>query len=455
MQAQCMVPLAMTAKDGQLEALLARAAHCQKSPQPSPPVMTAEKKGGRLTSPTPSIAVASSFANPTAAAGEIEPGPRAMVSAYHTLRETRTAETTLADPSATNASTVYLVEPLKDPRWDALLNEAPEASVFHSSPWLEALRRTYGYQPIVYTTSAPRQSLQNGIVFCCVDSWLTGCRLVSLPFSDHCQPLARRTSDLQSLIAGLGQELRNSGWRYIEIRSLGSGGIAGSPAWEPAVKYFHHQVDLTPDLGKLYDRFQKSSIQRKIRRATREGLTYQDGSTEFLLDSFYRLFLLTRQRHRLPPQPRKWFLHLMDCFGEALRIRLALKDGRPIAGIITLRYKDTLVYKYGGSDARFHSLGGMHLLYWRSIQEAKGDGLRLFDLGRSEENQTGLITFKRRWGATQTKLTYSRYCGSGKSKYILDPARNDWKMRVAEHVFAHAPIRCLPILGSLLYHHAG
>ena len=113
MQAQCMVPLAMTAKDGQLEALLAGAAHCQKSPQPSPPVMTAEKKGGRLTSPTPSIAVASSFANPTAAAGEIEPGPRAMVSAYHTLRETRTAETTLADPSATNASTVYLVEPLK------------------------------------------------------------------------------------------------------------------------------------------------------------------------------------------------------------------------------------------------------------------------------------------------------------------------------------------------------
>ena len=63
------------------------------------------------------------------------------------------------------------------------------ASVFHSPPWLEAVRRTYGYTPVVYTTSPPSSPLSNGIVLCQIDSWLTGRRMVSVPFSDHCEPL--------------------------------------------------------------------------------------------------------------------------------------------------------------------------------------------------------------------------------------------------------------------------
>src|SRR5208282_5243177 len=50
--------------------------------------------------------------------------------------------------------------------------------------------------------------------------------------------------------------------------------------------------------------------------------------------------------------------------------------------------------KYGCSDARFNNLGGMHLLFWRSIEEAKKDGLRTFDLGRSGREGAGLNVFK-------------------------------------------------------------
>src|SRR6266478_8023935 len=115
---------------------------------------------------------------------------------------------------------LYRIEPLKDSRWERFLEVHPRASVFHSSAWLEALRRTYGYQSIAYTTSTPGEELQNGIVFCRVESWLTGRRLVSLPFSDHCEPLVQKPEDLQTLVDGLEQELRNSNWRYIEIRPL-------------------------------------------------------------------------------------------------------------------------------------------------------------------------------------------------------------------------------------------
>lgn len=352
------------------------------------------------------------------------------------------------------SSVVYRIEPLNDRRWDQFLERSPQASVFHSHEWLEALRRTYGYEPIVFTTSSPGEDLENGIVVCQVTSWLTGHRLVSLPFSDHCQPLGQK-ADLQILMAAIEEELRARKWRYAEVRPIAELELLGTN-YHTSETYCHHQLDLTPDLEELFRSFHKNSIQRKIRRAERDGLVYQAGSTESLLDSFYRLLVQTRRRHSVPPQPRKWFRILMDCFGEALKIRVAVKDGNVVAGMLTIQYKNILVYKYGGADKRFNSLGGIHLLYWKSIQEAKEYGLRIFDLGRSDADQAGLITFKRRWGTEESILNYSR-CASPEhdSSHIFDHSGKSWKMQMSRRVFAHTPTVFLPMLGSLLYRHVG
>ncbi|PYT45466.1 MAG: hypothetical protein DMG45_01550, partial [Acidobacteria bacterium] len=59
-------------------------------------------------------------------------------------------------------SDIYEVDPLRDPRWQKLLGQHPQASIFHSVGWLDALHRTYGYEPVVLTTSPPESSLENG-----------------------------------------------------------------------------------------------------------------------------------------------------------------------------------------------------------------------------------------------------------------------------------------------------
>ena len=51
---------------------------------------------------------------------------------------------------------VSVLDPLADARWDDLLERHPRASVFHSRGWLEALKRTYGYEPIVADHDAAR-----------------------------------------------------------------------------------------------------------------------------------------------------------------------------------------------------------------------------------------------------------------------------------------------------------
>jgi CelD/BcsL family acetyltransferase involved in cellulose biosynthesis len=371
------------------------------------------------------------------------------------IEESAPAETErLPDPQA-NRPTAYEIDPLTDPRWSGFLEHHCLASVFHSRAWLEALRRTYGYRPVAYSTSTPHEELENALVFCRVESWLTGRRLVSLPFSDYCELLVDDFSELRVLLSGLEDRARREKWRYLEIRPLDS--LEASEATKLSCstqEYTYHKLDLSPDIETIFRNFHKNSTQRKVRRAERERVEYREGSLD-LLDDFYRLLVITRKRHHVPPQPVSWYRNLITCFGDALKIRMAFKDSRAIAGMLTLRFKDTMTYKYGGSDPDYNKFGSMHLLFWKAIQEAKDSGLKVFDFGRTDADQPGLITFKGRWGATQSRLFYSRYVLPGKAPGFLDPATGSWKTQLAKRIFARMPSWLLASIGDKLYRHIG
>ncbi|PYU24528.1 MAG: hypothetical protein DMG32_13745 [Acidobacteria bacterium] len=345
---------------------------------------------------------------------------------------------------------IYAINPLKDPRWADLVQTQTSASIFHTPGWLEALRLTYGYEPVVFTTSPPQAQLTNGIVFCRISSWLTGRRMVSLPFADHCEPLSERAEDSREIFGFLRQTLKAENWKYIEIRPRTSGLLLEISSKEKGDSFCFHLLDLHPSLDTLFGGLQKSSIQRMIRRAEREGLSCENGRSEALLGKFYRLMLKTRRRHKLPPQPISWFRNLIACLGDRLNIRVTSKNGEAIAGILTLSHRSTLVYKYGCSDARYHHWGSVPFLLWNAIREAKESGLQEFDLGRSDLGNSGLIHFKDRWGAKASLLEYVRFSAPG-----FAHGSEDRGLQVAKHVFACLPDGLLTTAGKLLYRHIG
>jgi hypothetical protein len=346
--------------------------------------------------------------------------------------------------------TIYKLDPLHDSRWPRFLKRHARASIFHTSGWLEALHRTYGYEPVVYTTSAPDQELTSGVAFCRITSWLTGRRLVSVPFSDHCQPLGD-PEDLKDLILSLKDHLDQEKWKYVELRPLTRCGydLEGQALLPSSEQYYFHSLDLRPDLNVLFHDFHRNSV-RSIRRAEREQLSYEEGRSESILSKFYSLLLLTRRRHGLPPQPIAWFRNLIDSLGENLVIRIASKDGRPVASILTLIYKDTLVYKYGCSDARFHKLGGTTLLFWKAIQESKQHGAQQFDLGRSEVENAGLAEFKERLGAQRSQLSYFRLVSHRKNGLS-----RGLELQIFRHAFSLLPNSLLTAAAKTLYRHVG
>ena len=344
---------------------------------------------------------------------------------------------------------VYSLDPLDDPRWAGLVERHPRASVFHSPAWLRALQRSYGFRPLALTTSAPSDALNDALLLAEVRSRLTGRRLVSLPFSDHCDPLVSDAEHLRALCAAALRKRVEGGWSYLELRPAGMNiGVDGDFA--AAQSFMWHCLDLRRDPGTLLRSFHKDSIQRKIRRAERERLTYEAGRSDVLLHKLRGLLDLTRRRHQAPLQPVAWFRNLIEAFGEGLCIRIvSTPDGRPAAGILTLLHRDRMVYKYGGSDPALNALGGTPWVFWKTIEEAKARGAAELDLGRSDTDNAGLIAFKDHWGATRHPLTYWR------APRTSAASRDGMALRLGRRVLAALPAPLRRAAGTLLYPHIG
>src|SRR4029077_3085655 len=100
-------------------------------------------------------------------------------------------------------------------------------------------------------------------------------------------------------------------------------------------------------------------------------------------------------------------------------------------------------------DGRFNNLGGTALLFWNAIQDAKAKGIEELDMGRSDTDAQGLITFKEHWGASRSAVSYWRYPVQAAA------SRPECLIRYAKQIISIAPDVSLVMLGQFLYRHIG
>ena len=78
---------------------------------------------------------------------------------------------------------------IHDPDWLCFISNHPDATIFHHPAWADLLSDCYGYTPFAAAMQDESGEIVNGLPLMEVNSWLTGRRIVSMPFSDFCQPL--------------------------------------------------------------------------------------------------------------------------------------------------------------------------------------------------------------------------------------------------------------------------
>lgn len=355
-----------------------------------------------------------------------------------------------SQPSATPAVSSALsypirrVDPLEDSQWDAKLARCAGASFFHGQSWARVLRETYGFTPSYFVQDTD-DGLSGVLPFMEIDSWLTGRRGVSLPFTDECGPLAPDAHSARQLVRAAEDFAALRDWKHWEVR--GATAALNTPA---AVAFHGHTVDLDAEPARLLGRCD-SAVRRAIRKAEGSALTITFAHSPEAMRAFYTLLCQTRRRHGLPPQPLLFFENIQRHVLSSHQgcVVLASLNGRPISGAVFFHFGRTALFKFGASDEAFQHLRPNNLVMWRAIEWHARAGFSTLDLGRTSLDNEGLRRFKLSWGARERRIEYTRFDRKAGAFVTTTDQSSGWHSRV----FKLVPGPFARVIGAAAYRH--
>ena len=303
---------------------------------------------------------------------------------------------------------VKIIDPTKDKRWDEFVDNRHEGTIFHLSVWMEVINKTYKYIPYYLALEASIGDIKAVWPFFYIKSWLTGTRLVCLPFTDSCFPLLTKDTDAQSIFSFVLEIARRENVSYIETRGWCGEKPPQEICFESHNYYKYFTLELAQGIDSVWQSLGKSSIRERIRKVERSKLQVRVAEEEEDMRVFYNLNLLTRKKHGVLPQVYDFFKNIWQ--GLILKklaiLMLAEYEGLPIAGILFLLFKDVIYSKFSASDPDCLKYHPFHILRWRMIQYACQNGFKYLDFGRASPDNQGLVTFRRQWGTKEADLPY-------------------------------------------------
>lgn len=343
---------------------------------------------------------------------------------------------------------IEIINPLKKNNWNDIILQQKHYSFFHSKEWAEVLYRTYGYLP-KYFCYIEDKTISCIIPFMQINSFLTGKRIVSLPFSDFCEPIFTSSNNVESLKVNIINYSRKNKLDYIEFRSSETKFPFDSSNYRTDLR---HILFIGKQEEDIYKSFSENT-RRNIKKASKEGVNITIKNDLNGIESFYKIFCETRKRHGLPPQPFSFFKNIymyviIKGFGDII---FAEKDNRCTAGSIYFKFGKKVLYKFGASESSGNTAGSNHLIMWEAIKKYNQEGYEEFDFGRTEINHEGLRRFKLSWHSEERFIYTSRL-----NVHSMEYNAADTKTEgIYNKVFNKLPLFVLKIVGSTLYKHIG
>ena len=335
---------------------------------------------------------------------------------------------------------------LDDSRWRDFTLGHPGALPYHHPAWATLLAECYGYRAFAMALPGAGAGIAAGMPVVEAGVPLRGRRWVSLPFTDHCPPLASPEATDRKLAAAVNVARVQAGVAQLDVKARIDD--AGAHLASTAVT---HTLALGRDPEAVLRTFSRSQVQRNIRKAKGAGLELRRaGSARELTHVFYDLHLSTRRRLGVPVQPRRFF----DLFWRRIVdpglgfVSLVYKEGTPIAGAVFLAWNGTVTYKYGASEPASWNHRPNHLIFWDAIEWSCREGFHTFDFGRSDLEDEGLRAFKGGWGTREDPLTYSTFAEGS-----LEPSSGT-AARLLRPLIRRSPVWVSRGLGELLYKYA-
>ncbi len=338
-------------------------------------------------------------------------------------------------------------DPINQKDWNERLLNSTGYSIFHTSNWARVLFESNQCRP-VYLSVQENKKFKFLLPLMSVNSWITGNRGVSLPFTDYCFPIHDGSLNSNQIYEKIASIAMMNGWKTVELR----GGINNTAYSSITSKYHRHVLSIEGTEKEIFSKF-RSNYRRKIKKGlkTKHKIIISQSSEDVI--NYYKLHCLTRKRHGLPYQPKSFFKKIDEhIISKRLGVIVLLShEGRFVAGDVIFLFGDKAIYKFGGLDIRYQHLNASYIVMWEAIRWLSQNGYNQLCFGRTDIDDVGLNQFKKGWGTKTQELNYYTV-GEGTASLITN--RNKLK-NIGQMLFSRMPDPVLKISGSLLYRHFG
>lgn len=300
--------------------------------------------------------------------------------------------------------------------WDRFVEAHPCGTIYHDSAWIEILRDVFGYKQKGFIL-AEGEAIVGGLILYEVNGFM-GKRLVSNPFRDRGGVLIKEKADPRPIFDKAAELLRKENRSYLLIKEENPMTAELIEQWDfkESNIWVTTRVDLNAGIDSLWKEI-GDNASGPVKQAKRYGVKVCCGDSLVNMNAFYDIFIRSRKMLGVPAFPRSFFIALWNklCLTGKAKLFLAMKNDIPIAGIILLLYKETVLDGYAASLPPYKHLRASDLLVWESLEWATKAGYRLFDFGADSSRQERLLAFKRKWHGTH-KTMHHYYLFNGKGK---------------------------------------
>lgn len=309
-------------------------------------------------------------------------------------------------------------------RIDAYVAAHPEAELFHRPQWSLAVEQ--GCRQRSHYLLAENRA---GVVTGClplteVRSPLFGNALVSAGFGTGGGPLADD--------AAIADALVREGWalaQRLTCRSMELRGGAIPQGWSAQSGVYAGFSKPLPQGDEAILRAMKRR-HRSIRRAREFDLEVRRGGSEADRAMHYAVYCEMVRNLGSPVFPRSLFSAMLDRFGADADILTVLKDGRPLASVLSFYFRGTAMPYWGGGTAASRTFSATELMYYQVMCDAARRGCTTFDFGRSKVG-AGSYSFKENWGFEPRPLVYAVRTAVGGKPREVNPLAPKYRLQVA------------------------
>jgi len=324
--------------------------------------------------------------------------------------------------------------------WDRYVLEHNDGTVFHLTAWKRVVERAFGFQAR-YLVAKCNGVVQGVLPLFHVRNPIVGSTLISTPFAVAGGVIASGDAAAEALTARACEIAERERVEYLELREKQERNL---PSFRTKELYVNFDKDLTPDIEKLFASLPRDT-RYMIRKGQKASLKAEVGPQH--LDVCHHIYAESVRNLGTPVFSKKYFHIIQEEFGDMVEVLAISLQNRPLAAVLSFRFKDWIVPYYGGSILEGRRYAANNFMYWELMRSAAERGCRHFDFGRSKIG-TGAHFFKTQWSMKEVPLPYRFYLVRRKDMPNFSPANA--KFRLAIEAWKRIPLPIAKLVGPPL-----